>query len=168
MANRTTLQLLMMLSLVHFRCASVDKSRRAIYVPFKNKEWKMIYGKENDSILNFYNSPNEYFSIKFTGNKFRGFDGSFIIRGMAKDTNSVYYTLNPFVGFYKVRENNQIDLQWFSKITWTMNFNRSNQTRAIRSIFESFAFYDYTGHTMVLYQKGLNLKRDTIIVMKSI
>ena len=153
------------ISFMYFQCIAPKQSAAKNSIPFKDVELKLLQGKVDDSIFNFISMAEQSFIVKFNEKRFRSFDGSFSIAGTSRDTSSVYYTSIPYTGFYNIEGSDNINLGWFSNISWNMGFNKNEMGKIIARLFLMQCKYDYNGKTLIFY-KDSGIKKDTITTMK--
>ena len=151
------LPIAIILLLFFTQCSS---SRHAIApdLPFAGVKFTLVSGKLHDSTIRFSTAPEQSFVVHFSEKNFRSFDGSFSIRGTAKDTDSVYYTgYTTMTGFFYKEGGSVISMQWFKNISWSFHFEKYPTRRAIAGIFSNKAIYEYDGSKLLFFTNNGNL-----------
>ena len=132
-----------------------------------DKNWLLIAVKDNGKTIKFSQDPDSCFTVRFSNKRFRGWNGSFVIKGVSKDSASSYFLPSPLMGFFSIKPENKIGLYWFSNVSWAMHFDYSSNSKLLGRAFRVEGFYNQDADSLYFIESNLNSKiRDTLISMK--
>lgn len=134
-----------------------------------DNDWLLIAVKDNGKTIKFSQDPDSCFTVRFSNKRFRGWNGSFVIKGVSKDSASSYFLPSPLTGFYSIKPENSIGLYWFSNISWAMQFDYSSNSKLLQRVFRFEGAYISDEEKLYLINGliDLNLK-DTVLIFSKL
>lgn len=131
-----------------------------------DKDWLLIAVKDNGKTIKFSQDPDSCFTVRFSNKRFRGWNGSFVIKGVFKDSASSYFLPSPLMGFFSIKPENKIGLYWFSNVSWAMHFDYSSNSKLLERAFQFDGAYVLDGERLYLITNSLDLiQRDTSLIL---
>lgn len=162
--------ILVLYFLTSFSCTS-GRFNRQLVLPASivDKDWLLLAVKDNGRTIKFSQDPDSCFTVRFSNKRFKGWNGSFFITGISKDSASSYFLPSPLMGYYSIKPENKIGLYWFSNTSWAMHFDYSSNSKLLQRAFRVEGTYVSDQEKLYLINGSMDLNhKDTVLVFSKI